>query len=72
MVFSRHFNRFLVSAVAISMAGPALAHPGHGKGGGSHELVHYATEPLHIAPVALAALAGIAMAGLAAWYRRKV
>lgn len=72
MTSTKQLHRFAFSAVAILMAAPALAHPGHGKGGGSHELVHYSTEPAHIAPVVVAAVAGIATAGLVAWYRRKV
>ena len=44
----------------------------NGKDGGSHELTHYFTEPEHLAPVALAALAGVAAAAFVVWYRRKV
>jgi hypothetical protein len=63
--------RGLLTTLAVTFAAPALAHPGHGKDGGSHELVHYLSEPVHLAPVGLAALAGIAAAGLVVWYRRR-
>lgn len=55
----------------VSSTAPALAHPGHGADGGSHELTHYLTEPSHLAPLGLAALTGIAAAGIVAWVRRK-
>ena len=55
----------------VASAAPAFAHPGHGADGGSHELTHYVTEPVHLAPLGLAALAGIAAAGVVAWVRRK-
>jgi hypothetical protein len=50
---------------------PALAHPGHGRDGGSHELTHYVTEPAHVGPVVLALVAGVAAAVFVIWYRRK-
>lgn len=59
------------AAAFASTAAPALAHPGHGKDGGSHELTHYVTEPAHVAPLGLAALAGVAAAAFVVWYRRK-
>ena len=63
--------RPLLASLVLAVTSPALAHPGHGRDGGSHELTHYFTEPEHLAPVALAVLAGLASAGLVAWYRRK-
>jgi hypothetical protein len=56
---------------AALLASPAFAHPGHGRDSGSYELTHYLTEPQHLAPVGLAALAGVAAAMLVAWYRRR-
>ena len=44
-------------AAALLLASPAAAHPGHGLGGGSYHWLHYLTDPLHVAPFALAALA---------------
>ena len=37
-------------------AANANAHPGHGIGGGSHDLLHYVTEPQHLGLLALLAL----------------
>lgn len=42
---------------AFLLANQAAAHPGHGLGGGSDRWLHYLTEPLHVAPFALGALA---------------
>lgn len=67
----RSFSRASLAALAATLAAPALAHPGHGKDGGSHEMTHYLTEPVHVAPLGLAALAGIAAAAFVVWYRRK-
>jgi hypothetical protein len=39
---------------ALGMAGVAGAHPGHGLA--AEGWLHYATEPLHVAPLALIAL----------------
>jgi len=64
--------RTLFASLALALTAPAFAHPGHGKDGGSHELTHYFTEPEHLAPVGLAALAGVAAAAFVVWYRRKV
>ena len=64
-------RRLAVASTAALLTAPALAHPGHGKDGGSHELTHYFTEPEHLAPVGLAALAGVAAAAFVVWYRRK-
>ena len=44
-------------AAALLLASPAVAHPGHGLGGGSYHWLHYLTDPIHVAPFALAALA---------------
>ena len=64
-------NRFAFAATAALITAPALAHPGQGRDGGSHELTHYFTEPEHLAPIGLAALAGVAGAAFVVWYRRK-
>jgi hypothetical protein len=45
------------ASVALLLARAAGAHPGHGLGGGSFDALHYLSEPLHVAPVALLALA---------------
>ena len=51
-------RRALVSfTAALVLASPAAAHPGHGLGGGSYHWLHYLTDPLHVAPWAVAALA---------------
>lgn len=65
------FSRAFLTALTTVLAAPAFAHPGHGKDGGSHEVTHYLTEPMHVAPLAMAAIAGIAAAAFVAWYRRK-
>ena len=50
-------TRHLTSFVALlALASPALAHPGHGLGGGSTSWLHYLTEPVHVAPWVLLAL----------------
>ncbi len=59
----------LLSAAAFFVASSAAAHPGHGLGGGSAHWLHYLSEPLHVAPLAVAALALVF--GLA-WRRRSV
>lgn len=64
--------RTLLASLALALTAPAFAHPGHGRDGGSHELVHYFSEPEHLAPVAVATLAGVASAMVVAWLRRKV
>ncbi|HEX6984403.1 MAG TPA: hypothetical protein VF170_03455 [Planctomycetaceae bacterium] len=64
-------RRAVFAALTLALTAPALAHPGHGRDGGSHELAHYFTEPEHLAPVGLAALAGVAAAAFVVWYRRK-
>jgi hypothetical protein len=52
-----------VGAALLVVANAATAHPGHGLG--APGWLHYATEPLHVAPVALI---GLALA--LAWRRR--
>jgi MYXO-CTERM domain-containing protein len=52
-----------VGGALLFVASAAAAHPGHGLG--AEGLLHYATEPLHVAP---AALVGLALA--LAWRRR--
>jgi hypothetical protein len=66
-----HVPRVLALLVVALASLPAFAHPGHGRDGGSNSLTHYATEPVHVAPVVFAALAGIAIAGLIIWLRRR-
>ena len=48
---------FTTFAAVLVLASPAGAHPGHGLGGGSTHWLHYLTEPLHVAPFAVGALA---------------
>ena len=50
-------KRFVSVGLVLGMAEAAAAHPGHGIGGGSEAWLHYLSEPLHVAPLALAALA---------------
>jgi len=71
MSYAHRILRPAFSLVAALAVAPVFAHPGHGADGGSHELTHYVTEPVHLAPLGLAALAGIAAAGIVAWVRRK-
>ncbi len=60
--------RFLaLASAALGLASAAAAHPGHGLGDGSMHPLHYLSDPLHVAPFAVAALA----IGLA-WRRRSV
>ena len=40
----------------LLVAGAAGAHPGHGLDGGSSQALHYLSDPLHVAPFALAAV----------------
>jgi hypothetical protein len=44
-------------AAALGLASQAAAHPGHGLGGGSTHWLHYLSDPLHLAPFAVGALA---------------
>jgi len=67
-----HGPRVLALLVVALATIPAIAHPGHGKDGGSNSLTHYATEPVHVAPVVLALVAGVAVAALIIWLRRRV
>jgi hydrogenase/urease accessory protein HupE len=66
-----HGPRVIALLLVVLAAMPAFAHPGHGKDGGSNSLAHYATEPVHVAPVVFAVLAGIATAGVIIWLRRR-
>jgi hypothetical protein len=59
-------NRTSIFTVALGFASRAAAHPGHGVGGESASALHYLTDPLHVAPWALGALA-LAIA----WRRRR-
>jgi len=50
----------IASAVLLSSARFATAHPGHGVAGGSNSIGHYLTEPIHlIAGAGALALAGV-------------
>jgi hypothetical protein len=46
-----------LAGAVLSVASAAAAHPGHGQGGGSAHWLHYLSDPLHVAPFALGALA---------------
>ena len=46
----------------------AVAHPGHGPEGGGFSLLHYLTEPLHLAGLAVALLVGL---GVRQWWRSR-
>ena len=63
----RWFSVGFVAACAAPVV--AWAHPGHGIDGGSHGLMHYLTEPLHVA-LALGVVA-VAVAGRVAHQRRR-
>ena len=55
----RSINRpwVLSATAALALASPAAAHPGHGLGGGSTHWLHYLSDPLHVAPLAVGVLA---------------
>jgi hypothetical protein len=42
---------------ALCVASTAAAHPGHGLAGGSASWLHYLSDPVHVGPPALVALA---------------
>lgn len=46
-----------LAGVLLVLASGAAAHPGHGLGGGANDVLHYVSDPLHVAPWALAVLA---------------
>jgi hypothetical protein len=54
------------AGAALAFAQAAAAHPGHGLAGGSSHALHYLSDPLHVAPLALA---GLALA--VGWRRRR-
>ena len=57
--------------IAGLLSSPARAHPGHGVGGGDWSLVHYLTEPDHLAAaLGLALLVAASFAGQAIRARR--
>jgi hydrogenase/urease accessory protein HupE len=66
-----HGPRLFALLAVVLFAAPAFAHPGHGIDGSSNSLTHYVTEPAHLGPVILAAVAGITAAAFVAWYRRR-
>ena len=45
-----------IASAALGVASAAAAHPGHGLDGGSEHWLHYVSDPLHVAPLALVAL----------------
>jgi hypothetical protein len=45
-----------LAGVLLGVASAASAHPGHGLDGGSESWLHYLSDPLHVAPLALAAV----------------
>jgi hypothetical protein len=47
----------VLATLALSFANAAGAHPGHGLEGAASSALHYLTEPLHVAPLALAVFA---------------
>ena len=65
-------TRGLTFAFTSVAASPLFAHPGHGRDGGSHELTHYATEPDHLATLALGVVVAAVVGAWFAWSRRKV
>ncbi|OAI55651.1 hypothetical protein AYO47_02390 [Planctomyces sp. SCGC AG-212-M04] len=60
-------RRFAGCFAACLITSPVLAHPGHGVTEGD-SAVHYLAEPLHIGPVILLVVAGIATA---LWLKRR-
>lgn len=46
-----------LAILGLALPVAAAAHPGHGLAGGSHAWLHYLSDPLHVAPAALALLA---------------
>lgn len=62
------FALFVCSLAATLSPALALAHPGHGSGGG-HDLLHYLSEPLHASLLAGAPLAALAL--VLVWRRRR-
>ena len=54
---TRKTRPVVLATLALSFASAAGAHPGHGLDGFASSALHYLTEPVHVAPLALAALA---------------
>jgi hypothetical protein len=52
------------AGAALAIANAAAAHPGHGLEGGSSHWLHYLSDPLHVAPLALVGLIAVV------WRRR--
>jgi hypothetical protein len=50
---------FTAAAALLALAGAAAAHPGHGLDGGSFHWLHFVSDPLHVAPLAAGAAAGV-------------
>jgi len=55
------------TTVVLSSPSVAMAHPGHGYGGGSFGVLHYLIEPVHL--YLGAAVIGVIVAGVY-WLRR--
>jgi len=53
-------RRLAAIASILFTAGPAGAHPGHGAAGSGQSLVHYLTEPAHVAVLCSILVAGAA------------
>jgi hypothetical protein len=53
---TRKTRPLALATLALSFANAAGAHPGHGLDGAASSLLHILTEPVHVAPLALAAL----------------
>jgi len=56
-------------AGGLLFSAPLLAHTGHGRHGGDFSLLHYLSEPQHVAGVALL-LALVIGGAVALWQRR--
>ena len=54
---TRKARPLVLATLALSFANAAGAHPGHGLDGAASSALHTLTEPVHVAPFALAALA---------------
>ena len=69
----RTFTSLLFATAVFCSAVPlAVAHPGHGVDGGSHEITHYATEPEHVLPTVVLAIVAVAsIAGVMAWAKKR-
>jgi hypothetical protein len=60
-------HRLFLLGLMLLPTAVASAHPGHGVDGGSHEVSHYLSEPLHVGLVIVAATSAIV--ATVAWRR---